>query len=176
MKLSKMLLLAGLTAALTLSTNAVFAQQGGGGGRGNFDPAQMRQRMLDTYRERLDIKDDAEWNVIAAQIGKVFDARMAIGMPGRGMMGARNRGGNNADTNNNNNRPQRPGATPSAAEDALQKAIDAKAPAAEIKAKLEAYRADVKAKEAKLEKAQDDLKKLLTPQQEAVAVLGGLLK
>jgi len=32
------------------------------------------------------------------------------------------------------------------------------------------------AKEAKLEQAQDDLRKLLTPRQEAVAVLGGMLK
>lgn len=173
MKLNKMLLLAGFAAVLTLSANNVVAQGQGGGGRGNFDPAQMRQRMMDRYRETLDVKDDAEWKVIETQIGKVMDARMAVAGPGmRGMFGGRNRGGNNAD---NANRPN-PFGAPSPAQEALQKAVDAKAPAAEIKTKLEAYRADMKAKEAKLEQAQEDLKKLLSQQQEAAAVLGGLLK
>ena len=27
---------------------------------GNFDPAQMRQRMLERLREQLEVKDDAE--------------------------------------------------------------------------------------------------------------------
>lgn len=63
----------------------------------------------------------------------------------------------------------------SAALTALQAAVDAKAPAPEIKTKLEAYRAEVKTKQATLDKAQDDLKKLLSAQQEALAVIAGLL-
>ena len=59
---------------------------------------------------------------------------------------------------------------------ALQKAIDDKAAADEIKAKLATLRDATKAREAKLESAQDNLRKLLTTRQEANAVLMGLLK
>jgi hypothetical protein len=57
----------------------------------------------------------------------------------------------------------------------LQQAIEAKAPADEIKAKLAKYREDRQQKEANLQKAQDDLKKVLNSRQEATAVLMGLL-
>ena len=66
--------------------------------------------------------------------------------------------------------------TPSAEEQALDKAIEAKAPADEIKTKLAALRESRKTKEAALEKAQDELRKSLSPRQEAAAVLARLLK
>ena len=52
----------------------------------------------------------------------------------------------------------------------------ANAPADEIKSKLAKVREVQKANEAKLEAAQADLLKLLTPRQEASAVLLGILK
>ena len=58
----------------------------------------------------------------------------------------------------------------------MNKAIEDKAPADEVKAKLAKYRESRKAKEATVEKAQDDLRKALNPRQEAAAVLAGLLK
>jgi hypothetical protein len=58
----------------------------------------------------------------------------------------------------------------------LYLAIDANAPADEIKSKLANYRTAMKAKEAKLEKAQADLRQILSTKQEAAAVLMGLLK
>ena len=58
---------------------------------------------------------------------------------------------------------------------AIQKAIDAKASKAEIKAALEKYVASRKAKQADLEKAQDNLRKVLTSRQEAIATVNGLL-
>jgi hypothetical protein len=73
--------------------------------------------------------------------------------------------------------PPRPGAMRSSPElDALRKAIDNKASAAEIKSKLADLRTARKQKEAGLEKAQDDLKTILSARQEAVAVTLGLLK
>ncbi len=58
---------------------------------GNFDPAQMRQRMLERLREQLEVKDDAEWNLLSQRIQKVMEARRALGGPGGpggfGMMG-----------------------------------------------------------------------------------------
>ena len=60
--------------------------------------------------------------------------------------------------------------------EALQKAIEAKAPADELKSKLAKLREARKVKEANLEKAQEDLRKVLSVRQEAAAVLAGLLK
>ncbi len=80
------------------------------------------------------------------------------------------------------NAPGRPagpggfGPQPSPELDALRKALDSKAPAEEIKAKLADVRAARKKKEAELEKAQDELRDMLSPRQEAVAVTLGLLK
>ena len=44
-----------------------------GGGRGNFDPEQFRQRMMDRYREQLEVKDDAEWKLISDRVEKVME-------------------------------------------------------------------------------------------------------
>jgi hypothetical protein len=60
--------------------------------------------------------------------------------------------------------------------EALQSALDSGASADDIKAKLTTYRASAKQKEAQLEKAQDELRQLLSVKQEARAVLMGLLK
>ena len=60
--------------------------------------------------------------------------------------------------------------------DALRKAIDSDASPADIKAKLAELRAARKKKEAELEKAQDQLREILSPRQEAIAVTLGLLK
>ncbi len=58
---------------------------------------------------------------------------------------------------------------------ALQKAIDAKAPAPEMKAALTKYLEYRKAKQADLDKARDALRAVLTSRQEAIATLSGLL-
>ena len=58
---------------------------------------------------------------------------------------------------------------PSPEADALQKAVDDNAPAAQIKDLLAKYKASQKAKQAKLEAAQADLKNVLTVKQEAQA-------
>ena len=167
-----------MAAILGLSANHALAQAnnpGGRQGRGNFDPAQMRERVLGNYREQLEVTDDAEWKAIEPIVGKVWDARMASmsGM-GRGMFGGRRRGGGD---NNGGDQPQRRGpfGQPSPEAEALQKAIDAKASKAEIKAALDKYVAVRKEKQAELEKAQEELRKVLTSRQEAIATLNGLL-
>src|SRR5205085_10144167 len=45
----------------------------------NFDPQQMRQRMLERMRDQFDVKDDAEWKLISERITKVMEARRAMG-------------------------------------------------------------------------------------------------
>jgi hypothetical protein len=59
--------------------------------------------------------------------------------------------------------------------DALQKVIDANGSAAELKAAMAKYVEARKQKQAKLEQAQADLRKLLTTRQEAICLSLGLL-
>jgi len=74
-RLIKSTLLAAVSASLIWGSANVMAQaQGAGGGQaapggnrqrgqgGNFDPAQMQQRMMERYKERLDITSDDDWN------------------------------------------------------------------------------------------------------------------
>jgi len=182
MKVEKILGICGIAAAVCLSADTLLAQgntnsnaNGGGGqgrrGGGNFDPAQFQQRMMDDFRDRLAFTNDTDWAAVQPLIQKVFDARRDVGMPGMGMMRRGGGGGDNA-----------PGGRrggffggPSPEAEALQKAIDDNAPAAQVKALLEKYRAARKDKEAKLAQAQEDLRKVLTARQEAQAALLGLL-
>jgi len=166
-----------MAAMLGLGVNQGLAQpnnQGGRQGRGNFDPAQFRERMMQNLREQLEVTDDAEWKAIEPMVQKVMDARMAAGAGmGRGMFFGRRRGG---DTNADQPQQRRGGfGQPSQEAEALQKAIDAKASKAEIKAAMDKYVASRKVKQAELEKAQEDLRKVLTSRQEAIATLDGLL-
>ena len=64
---------------------------------------------------------------------------------------------------------------PSPEAEALQKAVDAKAPKAELKAAIAKYNEARKAKQAELEQAQENLRKVLTARQEALATLNGAL-
>jgi hypothetical protein len=146
----------------------------------NFDPAQMQQMMLERYRDTLEVTSDDEWAAIKPLVQKVMEARMAsfAGM-GRGMMmGGPGRGGPGGGPNGPGGpggaRPGMFGQTMPEA-DALQKAIDAKASKAEIKAALEKYVVARQAKQNELQKAQDNLRKVLTARQEATATLNGLL-
>jgi hypothetical protein len=164
-----------------LSASPVAAQQGQG--RGNFE--EFRQRMMDNYREQLEIKGDDEWKAIQPLIAKVTDARREVAVGGAGFgfgrgVGGRRGGGNNNDAqangNNQGGRRGFPGGEPSVEADELQKAIDSNASKDELKAKLTKFREARKEKEAKLAKAQEDLKKVLSVKQEAAAVLMGLLQ
>jgi hypothetical protein len=150
--------------------------------RGNFDPEQFRQRAMERYREALEVKGDDEWKVIETRVVKVMDARRDLGGPGGpggfgrgGRGGGGGGGGGGNDQGGGGNRP-RFGGEPNPDAEALQKAIEAKAPPEEIKAKLAKYRESRKAKEAKLAQAQDELRKVLSVRQEGSAVLAGLLQ
>src|SRR5689334_15173086 len=99
-KMNRMLALAGMAVALCLSTTQVSAQ-----GRGNFDPAQFRQRMLDDLKERLEVTNDSEWKLISERIEKVMDAQRETrmgGFGGFGRGGGRRGGGDNGGGGDNN--------------------------------------------------------------------------
>jgi hypothetical protein len=183
MKVGKILGICGIAAGLCLGAGTLLAQsnsnsnsngnggQGRRGGGGNFDPAQFQQRMMDNVRERLAFTNDTDWAAVQPLVQKVFDARRDVGIPGMGMMRRGGGGGGNAQGG------RRGGffGAPSPEAEALQKAIDDNAPAAQVKAMLEKYRASRKDKEAKLGQVQEDLRKVLTARQEAEATLLGLV-
>jgi hypothetical protein len=176
-------MIAGVAAVMSLGTNQVVAQPnnggpGGGGrqGRGNFDPAQMQQARMEQLKTALEVTDDAEWKAMQPLVQKVSDLRRDIMFSGMGRgMGRGPRGGDNAQPADQGQQRRGFGGAPSPEADALQKAIESKASKAEIKAALDKYVASRKAKQAALEQAQTDLRKVLTSRQEAIATLNGLL-
>ena len=192
MKINQLLAVCGITAALFLGAGNVLAQtdtggnggnnNGGGGGggrqgRGNFDPAQMQQRIMERIQTDLGLTNETDWSAIQPLVQKVMDARRDAGGAGMGRM-FRQRGNNN----NGGQGGGQPGGgrggfggTPSPEAEALQKAIDDNAPTAQIKDLLTKYQASQKAKQAKLVTAQSDLRAVLTVKQEASATLLGLL-
>jgi hypothetical protein len=151
------------------------ATQQGGGRRqrqGN-DPAQFQQRMTDRYRDRLEITDDAEWKAIQPLIQKVIEARLALDSGRRGASDRGSRGGDRtqADPNQRSNSA----VTNNPEAETLQKAITGKASNADLKIAAARYLEARKAKQAKLEKTQEDLRNVLTQRQESIAMLAGLL-
>jgi len=180
MKVSQAMAVAAMTALLAFTASAQDqggGRRGGGGPGGNFDPAQMRERMMERTKENLEITSDEDWKAIQPLVQKVMDARMAtMGGFGRGMMGGRRGGPGGGDNNNNDRRP--PGGMfgqPNPELEALQRAVDSKASAAELKAAIAKYNDSRKAKQADLEKAQAQLREVLTARQVALATLNGLL-
>jgi Spy/CpxP family protein refolding chaperone len=174
-----------LVLAATLIMPALAQQPGGGGGGngggngggrgGNFDPAQFRQRMLDSIKSDLAASDD-DWKTLSPAIEKVMTLQRDSMRGMFGGRGGRNRGGDNAPANPPaaDAQPASPVAT---ASKALQDTLDNKdAKPEEIKAKLAALReARAKARED-LAKARKDLTELLTQRQEAVLVQRGILE
>jgi len=149
---------------------------GGGGPPMNFDPAQFQQMMLDRNRQMLEVTSDDEWTAIKPLVQKVMEVRMAsfAGM-GRGMMGGFGRGGGPGGPGGGGGGRMGMFGQSSPEAEALQRAIDAKASKAETKAALEKYVAARQAKQDELKQAQENLRKVLTTRQEAIATLNGLL-
>jgi hypothetical protein len=183
MKLKQVLTMCAMASALFLSVGSLSAQNNnggnnnggnGGGGRGNFDPAQMQQRMMDNIKDQLGFTNDTDWNAVQPLVQKVLDARRDVGGNAMGrMFGGRNRGGQGG----GNRRGGGMFGTPSPEAEALQKLIDDNAPAAQITDSLEKYRAAQKTKQAALVQAQKDLQQVLSPgKQEAQAALLGLVE
>lgn len=144
------------------------------GPRGDFNPQEMQARMLNMLRERLEITDDEEWKVISERVAKVSEMRRSaggMGGPG-GMMGFR--GGPPGGGGDRGPGPGR-GGSGNPELSALQFAIRDKLPEAEIKSRLERVRESRRDQEAKLAKAQEELRAVLSVRQEAIAVMFGLL-
>ena len=196
MKIKLFLGTVGLATMLCACGGSLLAQDDNGGGPpGGFDPAQFQKRMQEQIRKNLDITNNDDWTAIQPLVQKVMDARRQArqGGPGPGGFGGPppdgGPGGPGVSSGpppdggpggpGGRGGPGGPGGfgpPPSAERQALQKAVEDKAPTAQIKEALAQYRAAHKDKQAQLEAAQADLKSVLTPRQEAEAVLMGLLE
>jgi hypothetical protein len=145
---------------------------------GNFDPAQMQQMMMDQTRQSLNITNNDEWKAIQPLVQNVMDARREVGFGGGGMrmmFGAGGAGGGQSGNQSGNAQRMRFGPQAGAEQQALQKALDDGAPAAQVKEAMAKLRAARQEKQAKLEEAQEKLRSVLTAKQEAQALLMGLL-
>ena len=180
-----------LTLGLSVLSGSSMAQQGpdqgqggggggGGGGdrqRGNFNPAEFQQRMMERIKEQLKAPDD-EWQVLQPKIEKVFTAQRnsrAGDMGGWGRRGGGGEGGGgDRQRENNNNQPQSEVAKASAD---LRSAIRSENPSEQdIETKLAALRAAREKAAEELKTARQELKELISVQQEATLVLAGLLE
>src|SRR5262245_51275513 len=185
-KMNQCLVMAGMAAILSLGSSQVVAQDNnppgqdrqrgrGGFGGGNFN---FRQARLDAFKEKGEFTDE-DWKAVEPLVQKVTDAqekvladRIRSAMGGNRFRG----GGPGGDNNNSGDRGDRGGRgggffnqTPSPEAEALQKAIDGKAPNSELKTALAKFIESRKANQKALEDAQANLKKVLTVRQEAIA-------
>jgi len=171
--------------------------------RAGGDPGQMRQMVMQQMKERLGATDD-EWTVMEPLIIKVWDLQRESraggmgpgffrpsggpggeGREGRpGGEGRQGRSGENRPAVQGADREGDPGrdrpvgfrAEESAESKALQEVLDSStATPEEIQAKLTAFREARKKKEAELQAAREELRKVLTVRQEAILVLLGTL-
>jgi len=169
---------------LSIAQPPAGGQGGPGGPGGQFDPAQMRQRMMERMKEQLGA-DDAAWKVLEPRLTKVMDLnRQAQGMGRGGMFGMMGgmrgqRGGNDAGGQGNRRGPQQDPATMTPVEKAQEQLRttleNQSASPEEIKKNLTAFREAREKARQELATAQQELKKILTVRQEAQLVMMGQL-
>lgn len=173
-----------LLSGVMLSAPGVRAQVPGGPGGpgGRRDPAQFREQMKAQLKELLGSTDD-EWKILEPKIDKVQELQQVNGAArGMGMMRLMfNRGGPGGPggpggAGGRFNRDQGPPATVQLKWQELQNVIESKEASPDrYKAALAAFREARAQAQADLLKAQNELRDLLTPRQEAILVALGMI-
>jgi len=192
MKVRTLLGIARVATMLCICGGSALAQDDNGGPPpGGFDPAEFQKRMEEQVRKNLDITNNEDWSAIQPLIQNVMDARRQAREGGMGPGGFGGFGGPPPGFGGpgspppdggppSDGGPGGPGGAfgprASAERQALQKAVQEKAPVAQVKDALAQYRAARREKQSQFEAAQANLKTVLTPRQEAGAVLMGLLE
>ena len=164
-------------AVLAMSAVPALAQNQGGGGRGNFDPAQMRERMMNRIKEQLGATDE-EWKAIQPKVEKVMNAqRESRGGGGFGFGGGGRGGPGGGGGGGGGGADQQPTTAVGKAAQDLRTTLDSKDAAPEtIAKKLGALREAREKARKDVGDAQKDLKEILTQRQEAVLVINGMLE
>jgi hypothetical protein len=130
---------------------------------------------VENSRDVLEVKDDAEWKAIEPLIKKVVEAGMEARRDNFNAMRLAFRNRDNGGDNGGGQRRGGPGGNPSPEMEALDRAVEAKASKTELAAAIAKVQDARKTKQAALEKAQADLRKVLSTRQEAIATANGLL-
>lgn len=149
---------------------------------GGMDPQQIqqqiKQRAMDFFREKLEITKDEEWTVVEARLGKVVQlkAQTLIGdlLNGGGGPFGGGQGGNNPMVRAIRSMLGMDEPTPEMR--TLQSAVDGHASNAELKAAVAKVIESRKQRQAELEKAQAELRQVLSFRQEATLSLLGVLQ
>jgi len=158
--------------------------QGRGQGQGQerrqqFDPEEMRQRMMDNLRERLGASDE-DWQALEPKVQRVLEAQQQARAGGMGMgalIGGGRRGGGQGGGPGGEGRGEQDQSEIGVAARELRTALEDEATeGAVIAQRLEAFRAARGKAEQELAAAREDLKGLVTPRQEAMLVMMSLLE
>ena len=173
-KPNRTLALASVVLALGLGTGKLAAQQGQGWP--GIDPQQIQQRAKEFLRDKLVVTNAAEWAVIDVRLTKVVQLKVQTQVGGVGLMSGSGFGGDGLNGGGMDQIVRALfGIEPMPEAEALQKAIDNHASRAELKQALAKYVEARKGKQVELEKAQADLRQVITLHQEGTLVLMGIL-
>ncbi len=136
--------------------------------------------MLERYREKLDVKNDTEWEIIRARIENIYmaerDLRLALSASTHRISSPKDKSGRTGHSSSpeSSARSAEPGADSDVV--ALKQMVEGNAPAKDMKARLDRVRQMLRQKRENLENAQEELRTVLSVRQEAIAVLNGLLR
>lgn len=134
---------------------------------GRPEASVAASRMMAKLREQFEVTDETEWALISERINKVNELRRNL---------ASSAGGKVAPVaSDKTKRAGRAEGSMQVEQAALRAAVRDKLPDAEVKARLTRVHEVYQQNEARLAKAQADLRAVLTIRQEAVAVMAGLL-
>jgi len=167
-------------AAVALSGVALAQERGGRGGMrgGGFDRERFQQMIMERMREALGAGEE-EWKVLGPRLEKVMALQRAMRTGGgMGMIfgGRRGRRGGEEEERGRPEQAEKEQTPLEKASESLQTALaDESTPPAQIQDKLTAYRAAREKARQELDKAQEELRKVLSVRQEARLVLMGTL-
>jgi len=134
------------------------------------DPALVHPKRMERIRQQLEIKGADEWKIVEARVARVMEAERGMSLTGSLKKRLAKRELPPGYSKKSKHTVEAGGL------DSLQEAIDSSASATDLKTTLEKYHQARKERMAKLERAQDDLRKVLTIRQEIQAILLGLLE
>ena len=174
------LALAGVASCLVFSSPLRAAQPDMRLDWANMDPQQIqeqiRQRMVSMFKERLEITNDDEWKIVEGRLNKVLQFKAQSMLASFGLGGTRMGGFLTGDTPIAQAIRTMLGLDKVDPEvDALKKAIEAHGSNVELKAALAKVLEARKLKQVALNKAEAELREVLSLRQEASLILVGLL-
>ena len=137
-------------------------------------------RTLERARLKLEVTDDQEWKIIQDRLERVLRAQRDYQ---NGLFSTKSRalnpGAKKADRGVATTDPgagNRPKGTSDTDAGTLRKLVESKAESNQIKLALTHIRGTLREQQDELERAQEDLRSVLTPRQEAISLLAGWLR